>query len=233
MKTYFILSVFIFTALTSFAQKEPISSNSTFKDGLYLSVDDFRKNRPTLPLDSISYSEKEDDNGAFRKILYGFKLNKSGSLKWIKIKKIWGICINGIPYINQHRFFTNVSEQTQIKDYIILSTHGYTFTRIAMIGHLCFIPMEGIRKSSYYWNQNPYNQKTKKFILKKYIIKLSTGETVKFNRYNLMKLIMDDKNLVRKLKRVNHKKEDEVLEILLQYNEKHPLYFDEEYVDDF
>ncbi len=223
-KQFIATLLLLFFAKITFAQVE-FSRQYTFKDGIYLSAMDFRNDSPTIPPEDYTYEEKEKPS-LYQKELYYFKLVDSEKyLAEKNIKKIWGICIDGIPYINQHQIIRN-DNQDALVNIRKLKSH-YTFTQIVMIGAICTITAEGYKKT-FEHGYTPYGSipvRTNKFKTDRKLLKLSTGELMDFSANDLLKMIEDDIGLYADFKK-DKKKKKRIDEYVLMYNQRNPIYLE-------
>lgn len=211
-----LLSTFSFTKMMA----TEYLMTSKFVDGIYLSHEDFKNNVPSITKGDYKFSELENKN-FFQKILYDFKIRNNSEIK--QAKDIWGVCINGIPYINQDNFFKNKAQETKVKNHFIASKRGITFTRIAMIGHICILSFEGEVETS----RNSYNVASTKFKAKKYLLKLSTGQVKGYNMLALKEFIEDDEDLYQNIqtkKKRKLKKDELIMEYVIAYNKNNPIF---------
>ena len=72
-----------------------------FKDGIYLSFDDFRNNSPSIPLSQLYLSNGSQAQDVFERNQAMYVKNEVGELK--KVKEYWGYSKNGRPYIEDER----------------------------------------------------------------------------------------------------------------------------------
>ncbi|MEO1258701.1 MAG: hypothetical protein AAFZ15_07880 [Bacteroidota bacterium] len=210
-----------------FAQTQ-LNRQHKFKDGIYLSAMDFRNDRPSIPPEDFTYEEKEiNTQYAFQRELNNFKIvgaKKKMSRQDVK-DEIWGICIDGIPYIHQRLFLLDNDATEPMGDQKMFKNY-HVFTRITMIGHICTIAFEGYRKTNpvkealmYTGDNSPYkNYKTKRKLLD-----LDTGELMNFNVGNLMACIEDDLQLYTDFKK-DKKKKKKMDEYIIMYNRRNPIY---------
>ena len=148
-------------------QVEHILSNKTeFKDGVYFSYKDFTSNSPSLGFDEIRFDRLEGGKSTVR-YLYNFRPSPDINID-LDTVIIWGICMDGYPYINQSNLFNSYTEDTKISQDITEENahsfttvrvnegnfeyqsiplyknekHAYSFSRIRFIGHLCLFTAE-------------------------------------------------------------------------------------------
>lgn len=215
----FIL-LFLFTANISSAQIE-FNRQHKFKDGIYLSAMDFRNDSPTIPPEDYTYEEKGSTSVyAYQRHLYDLKMiDSEKNLSKKNMNKIWGICINGVPYINQYLFF-KTPKQDNLEDPKIFKNY-YSFAQIAMIGHICTITAEGY-KTDYLEATLTYNYNATKFKAVKKLINVDDGELLDFNVNNLSECIQSDEELFSEFKK-DKKKKKKIDEYIVRYNQRNPI----------
>jgi hypothetical protein len=225
-----IIILLVILELNIFSQEESLTNKVKFNEGVYLSYKDFAYNKPSLKLDQISFKNLEGGLPTQR-YLYNFKSSPDIKIDMDTVR-IWGICINGTPYINQSYFFESDPNYTKIKDYGVLEEHAYTFTRIMLIGHICHFTAEGENNGGEPLNDlmpdindfRPRMTAKGNRISQQYVLKVSTGEIVKFKSSNLLKLISDDSELYNRYNALSDKKKKkEIFNFFREYNTKHPF----------
>ena len=74
-----------------------LENKVVFKSGIYLTMEEFLENKPSLPFEGVNNlsAESLENRLCERKIEY----IEDNQIKTIKTQEIWGICINGQPYI--------------------------------------------------------------------------------------------------------------------------------------
>jgi hypothetical protein len=223
----FITIVTIFVFLQSNAQDNLLSNNTIFKDGVYFTFKDFASNQPSLRLDQIHF-EKLEGGLASQRYLYNFVPSSDITIDMDTVR-IWGICLNGVPYINQSYFYVSDPGYAVVKDYVIIEKLAFTFTRIMMIGHLCHFTAEGEHNGGRPINHlspelNDFRLSRDNKISQQFLLNASTGEILKFSSNNLLEMIKDDKDLYQKYSDMSsRKRKQEIFNIFREYNSKHPI----------
>lgn len=215
------LSIFLFLFLThqSILGQEVYthSENITMKNGIYLTVEEFRQNKPSFPLTAISNQKDDFLESSICTDEISYVLD--GEIKHIKAKDIWGLSINGVPYVKH--------KQNEISPF----RPNNCFYRIFKVGAISTYFVQVIKESNSsawgnglynpnfgnYPSRNPNDVKVK---IMEYAIDLKTGET--YDQKN------DFKKLVRIIKGDEHfsnqkiKKKDIGI-FITQYNQRNPL----------
>jgi len=148
MRIYFTL-LFLFFLTTLSALERPEGSPYVYpagilKEGVYLSFEEFFNNAPSVPIEAVMI--KEADSNAYHLTLAAFKINGEDVRHY---KKIWGICLDGIPYIN---YKGRKDERTYgINTHSVLGkpdkSDPVIFYRLDVLGKVCLFPLEHIHKS--------------------------------------------------------------------------------------
>ena len=78
-------------------EKFEYSREFKFKNGIYLSVEDFKNNSPSLPLSAVANQSRDylESTLCMRTI----EFVDEGFINEVAAKEVWGICINGDPYV--------------------------------------------------------------------------------------------------------------------------------------
>ena len=113
----YLLSLILLIPVLAIAQQDSVrvkiikhSKDFKFTDGVFLNIEDVKKNSPITKARIISNLD-EDDFSFFEKLLekdYVVVMDGMGLRKEIKSKKIWGFSQNGILYIywNEDKGYT-------------------------------------------------------------------------------------------------------------------------------
>ena len=127
--------VAIFTlSVLAFAQNDSTGKIAYYdgyllKDGIYLSVDEFKNNNPSYPIKG--YGEFSDLlDGLGKTLFYKSKwvvTESSGLAYYLPSENVWGACIYGVPY------YMNMQRELFVKQHV--------FHEIKYIGWLCYLPI--------------------------------------------------------------------------------------------
>lgn len=194
-----------------------LSKNFKFKDGVFLNFEDFKNNTPT-------YEWKEVEAGLFsnpqnfmaQMHFLKIKPNDNSSEKEIDLEEIWGISIDGIPYVRLEKE--------------ILNKENTIFAGLKLRGKICYFEyeeyvMRRIPMSAY----NPVtgkpfrtmkvNRKVK--VIHKNMLHFETGEMAVFSAENFSKWIQDDKKLLETVKDLKPQEvKDKLFKCLLIYDDR-------------
>jgi hypothetical protein len=216
MQVYLKLLCFISLCFPAFLQAQQKAVQYTpdfeFKEGVYLSVDDFKNNAPIPPSKIVFNSNKND------KDFLKYVMNKStftyidtaGKEQQLKTDKVWGYSSNGVFYIN----------------------HGTDFNRVTVIGSICHfvatVPMRVSNPDPFYYNQPFGDREQYMYISEQLILDLESGKVMAFSVDNMEGLLSRDEALHKEFAELKKKKKRDMIFVYLRkYNEKHPVYFPE------
>ena len=222
----YIISIFLFVFAFYSAKAQPENSNSSmvtytpdykFKDGLYVSFEDFKNNSPIEKSKIIApHLNRKDYN--FIATLVEEKIIKIydqlGAEKEIKPKNLWGFCDNGNIYINMDQ----------------------NFSRLPYIGSLShFVADKTTYNQNYnnpsYYNRNYYNQynsygqpTTTRTELYQYLLNMDTGGIEEYTLEAVEIALMKDPELHDEFMDLKRKKRRQKMFFYLRkYNQKNPL----------
>jgi hypothetical protein len=214
----FALPLCIYAQKDSIAgRKVALSEDFRFRDGVYMNIEDVKRNNPIVKERIISDLD-ENDYTYFETLLssdYISVLDNMGVKVDIKVKGIWGFCQNGILFIK----------------------HNGQFNRIPVFGSIChFIADQTYvdnRYNPYYSNYsyyyNPYyypNTQTIKTELRQYILDMETGQIMDYTHDNLEIILARDAQLYEEFVKLKNKKKRQLKFLYLRkYNERNPFHF--------
>mgnify|MGYP005666659815 CR=1 FL=1 len=190
----------------------PLSNNYPFKDGIYLSFEEFKGDNPTYKLGQFKIDEIDSTDYDLTKVKNLKVLNKKGKWKSIPIRKIWGICYQGIPYI-YYRGNGNINSPFSNYDKL---------TRIDVIGTISMFRLELLSKT---YNTNAFTNKTHQqpdvFILDM-LLDMNSGKTHPFTYHSVKHYIKQDEDLFYELQ--IHKHEINLYDIVFAFNLRNPVF---------
>lgn len=208
MRIPVMLLLFSSLFVEAFSQQKVVqySKDFLFRDGVYLTFQDFKNNNPILPSKIIFNSNKDDNN--FLK----YVLNKTtftyldglGKEVVHKTEETWGYCSNGTVYIN----------------------HGTDFNRVNIIGSICHfvatVPVK-VGFSDPFYNNQPFDDRQQyAYVTEQQVIDLESGKVMPFDVVNMETLLSRDESLFEEFGALSKKKKrDMVFLYLRKYNEKH------------
>jgi hypothetical protein len=196
--------LFFITAL-SHAQMDSIaySRDYQFKEGFFLTAEQFKTNSPVLKSSIISgYPKSQLDflTQMLEQKYIEFKAN-DGSEQKVESRSIWGYCQNRSIFINYNR----------------------EFYRFNLIGILCHFTA-AVYVQTYSDPMDTYGINTNNE-LRQFIFDTRTNKVLDFNVKNMELILKDDPELYSEFEKLkSRKKSDSIFIYLRKYNEKHPLY---------
>lgn len=200
----------LFMAICTYLSAQNEQEQYRFKDGIYLNIEDFKANQPSMPLPGLSNANSDPLAG--RLCMKNIEYVNNGKVEKINSKDVWGICINGEPYIKHVPFDAQIS---------IASSYCYFKLHHVKSLSLYFV-QETVRRNNN-WTGNPvpiYAPGEVKVKIREYAVDLRTGITynLKSEASKIVDLIKEDEYF----KDSKIKKKD-VMMFITQYNQRHPL----------
>ncbi|HEX8514592.1 MAG TPA: hypothetical protein VF868_00230 [Bacteroidia bacterium] len=180
------------------------SRDYDFKEGVFLSLEHFKRNDPVLKSAIISsYPKSQVD---FMKQITNQKYitfrNSEGVEQRVETMTVWGYCQNRSLFIN----FNN------------------DFNRINQIGLLSLFAAVVMTPVGYQDPMNTYGINTNDE-LRQFVLDTRTNKALDFNVRNMEIILEDDPELHTEfMKLKKRQKADSIFIYLRRYNEKHPLY---------
>ena len=195
-----------------------LSKNFKFHDGIFMTLEDFQNNRPT-------YTWKEVEAGVFSNPqnfmaqMHFLKVKNKKQKKQkqtILLENIWGICLDGIPYIRLQKE--------------VLNKQNTVFAGLRLRGKICYFEYEEyVMRKIPMPIYNPYTGQPfrtgeierKVKIIHQNILNFKTGEVAIFSQKNFKKWIQDDPKLLQTVNDLKPNEIDEKLfKILLIYDDR-------------
>ncbi|MCB8994472.1 MAG: hypothetical protein H6538_02570 [Bacteroidales bacterium] len=219
-KPILLFFISIYACISLIAQDQPegtikYTPDFKFKDGLYISFEQLKANKP-IPVTRISSETDHTDPDFFTNLLKEKKIiffDDFGVQQSIPVEKIWGFSRNGIVYIRI----------------------GGNFSRITVIGSIChFVANITTYNSGYYdpYYYNPYYYRypsnsaaTTTTEMRQYIIDFQTGKIYDYDIQSLEVLLMKDPELYDEFAALGKKKKKQMKFLYIRkFNERNPLY---------
>jgi len=216
-KSCFVLFFLLSIAYAAVAQE--VTPTFSFADGLYFSYEEFAGNQPGIAMDEVQSRLVTNPRTWITQVE---SLSRRSNNKAIAIDQLWGICIDGIPYIRIPA------------DSIDKSLPAFAGLRIT--GNLCYFQYERneereVEMSAY----NPLTGKpfrsgtiTRDFLeVRERLLRFETGEMAPFTRRQLIQWTTRDQVIQTTLRRLSPKTEDledQLYNIMLSFNKRHPVF---------
>lgn len=183
------------------------SRDYEFKEGIYLTVNQFKKNDP-IPKSAIvsNYSKTQVDflTQMFAQKYIAFK-DSSGLEHKIETSTIWGYCQNRSININFNKEFYRLN--------VIGTLCHFTATVATPVGYRD--PMG----YNYGLNNNTVHE------LRQFVLDTRINKVLDFNVKNMEEVLKDDIEIYNQFMALKKReKPDAIFIYLRKYNEKHPLY---------
>lgn len=196
------------------AQPVALTNNYSFKDGIYLRFEDFKKDASSKNniIDSLQYDLNAEEN------ILILSAHSQKLLDSLIPDKIWGLCINQIPYIR-------TEDQQDGRFY---------FVKLHVLGKISYYYYKAFReKEVIMYVHNPYtgerigkkniSNRNLEFIQK--ILHFDSGEITDFNFDNFLNWSKDDLGLYKSLSEIkSEEREAKLFKSLLIYNDRNPVY---------
>ncbi|MDG1432992.1 MAG: hypothetical protein P8M17_11270 [Saprospiraceae bacterium] len=225
MKRIFIilsLSICVNALLIAQGDMVYLSKNFKFQDGIFLSFEDFKNNKPTYKWKEVLAGVHSNPQN-FLAQMYGLKVEmvevseeKEIQYRNVDLESIWGICLDGIPYIRLSR------EE--------LKKENVVFAGMKLRGKICYYEYEEFviekKEMSAYNPVTGYPFRTKDVDVKVKLIHqnmlhFETGETAVFSKENFKEWIKDDKRLYETVSELSTQEvEDKLFKCLLIYDDR-------------
>ena len=225
MKRIFIilsLSICVNALLIAQGDMVYLSKNFKFQDGIFVSFEDFKNNKPTYEWKEVLAGVHSNPQN-FLAQMYGLKVEmvevseeKEIQYRNVDLESIWGICLDGIPYIRLSR------EE--------LKKENVVFAGMKLRGKICYYEYEEFviekKEMSAYNPVTGYPFRTKDVDVKVKLIHqnmlhFETGETAVFSKENFKEWIKDDKRLYETVSELSTQEvEDKLFKCLLIYDDR-------------
>jgi len=223
-RIFIILSLSICVNALLIAQGDMVylSKNFKFQDGIFLSFEDFKNNKPTYKWKEVLAGVHSNPQN-FLAQMYGLKVEmvevseeKEIQYRNVDLESIWGICLDGIPYIRLSR------EE--------LNKENVVFAGMKLRGKICYYEYEEFviekKEMSAYNPVTGYPFRTKDVDVKVKLIHqnmlhFETGETAVFSKENFKEWIKDDKRLYETVSELSTQEvEYKLFKCLLIYDDR-------------
>lgn len=218
MRIYCSILIFFWGAALPVTAQE-VTPTFSFTDGLYFSYDEFVRNEPTILMDKVESRLVTNPRTWITQVAsLVYRSNKEA----IAIDELWGMCIDGIPYI---RIPMDSIEKPLP-----------AFAGLRITGNLCYVQYERTRKVEV--EMSAYNPLTGKPFrsgtvirnlveLRERLLRFETGEMAPFSRAQLIQWTTSDpliQTALRRLSADTEDLEDQLYNIMLSFNKRHPVF---------
>lgn len=211
----FLLMLILFIPFALCAQvTKMVEYNPDFKftEGVYLSFEQFKMNKP-LPKNQLIVRSSVEDMEFFARVLSEQEVqfyNEFGIKQAVKTSDIWGYSRKGLVFVN---------------------VNG-SFHRMPVIGSLCYfaatvevMDSRGVDPFDPYYSMY-VPATTSREELKQFILKFDTGDLIDYSYQVVEELLKSDEELYAEYKGLKKKmKKQKAFVFIRRYNEKHPVSF--------
>jgi len=204
-------------------KKVAFDQDFKFKDGIFLSFEDVRRNNPVSKariITDINYN----DFAFFEKVMENevvYVLDGMGQRSEIKAKQIWGFSQNGTLFIKWNDVFNRIPVFGSLCHFIADKTYIDNRTNPYYNNYY--------NSYNYYTYNNPYNNPYSQSVqteLRQYLLDMETGQVMDFTYENVEIVLARDAELLAEFVKLKNKKKDQLKFLYLRkYNEKKPFYF--------
>lgn len=214
-----LLKILCFLLINSFIYGQRDSSmlvgkNFKFNDGIYLTFEAFQQNKPSYSWDKTHSEYFTNPKTLLTHIAFIEYKNKD-----IDLNSLWGVCINGIPYIRIKRFSTEEST---------------VFVGIKLRGKICYFTYDDVEEVSF--PISAYNPLTghpfrtalvnrQKSIIQEKILDFNTGDIKNMTISNVLEWVAGDHQLSNAIRSLSpDEAKEKLFKCLLIYDDRHPVY---------
>jgi hypothetical protein len=219
MKPYCLLVLLFFLNLSGWSQTDSANlveydTDFMFTDGVYLSYEQVKKNKP-LPkariIANIDYSDPDFFDNLLSKGEFSFYDDLSVK-QTVMVKRIWGFAKNGNLYIRMDESFNKVTYVGNICHF--LATIRYTYQ-----------PMyDPYYYNPYYYYSGWNTMSVSKEELRQFIFDFGTGKIYDYEEKNIEILLMRDSVLHDEYMTLKKKKKQQLMFYYIRkFNERNPL----------
>lgn len=207
------------TAGTLDADSTLLTKNFKFKDGIYPDFASFRQNAPILSWDAVSTDKVTSwDKRTLQVASIRIKEGGSGQDS-IDLGSIWGLCVEGVPYIrlddtlkrNEAWIFAALQVRGRI------SYYEYEKATTEMLTVKAYNPVTG---RPFLEGQVPQ----KKMITQKMMLDFGSGDSMRFNKDNLLEWIRSDEGLWQAVGEIAADDHTRLFKSLLIYDDRNPVF---------
>ncbi|MEO1262531.1 MAG: hypothetical protein AAFZ15_27230 [Bacteroidota bacterium] len=196
--------------------QQVVTKNFQFKDGIYLSFEEFQKNSPSYLMDDLYVHSFTNPQTSLTQVdsIAHLKAERE-----IDADKIWAITSDGVPFIKipQNEVHKELPTFAALKLRGKICYFTYPDYRIKKIPVAAYNPLTG----------RPYLkgevERDQKVVVEK-MLHFETGEVVDFNLDNFLKWIQEDRHLVETIERTPvYEVEEKLFRLLLIYVDRHEV----------
>ncbi|MGQ0829082.1 MAG: hypothetical protein ACT4ON_11895 [Bacteroidota bacterium] len=191
---------------TSKTDSIPYSRDYIFNEGVFLTIDQFKGNKPIPTSAIISGIPKSFDflTQVLDQKQFIYK-DSAGAEQKMETKDVWGYCMSQTVFINYNYGHSIIGASKR-------------FNRVGVIGTVCHFNVIILINPGLGWSSRQERAL-------QYIFDTQTNKTKDFNTTNLESILKNDAKLYKEFTNLGYQKKKRSIFIYLQkYNEAHPLY---------
>jgi len=186
-----------------------------FNDGIYLSFDQLKNNRP-IPVARLVSQNDHSSPDFYTKLLEEKKViffDDFGVQQTVAVDKIWGFSRNGIVYVRI----------------------GDNYSRITVVGSICHFVANITTYSSRYYDPYSYNPYYNRYSanpptsttteMRQFLLDFETGKILEYDVQGVEVLLMKDPELYDEFEALGNKKKKQMKFLYIRkFNDRNPLY---------
>lgn len=223
MTTTKILSL-LFCCLTTlvFGQDTiALTNDFKFNDGVYLTIEDLKANQPNHTWSEIQASAHINREKQIVRLEYLNIVDSNAMvIKDLSYNNIWGICVEGVPYIRINDTIKNLVQFVALRtrgQYCYFQYDSYEFRDVPMT---IYDPETGHP----IWEQSIENKEP---ITVHKILNFSNGTMTTLNLNTFKNWVKNDVQLTNTINGMTEAEaKAKLYKMLLIYNDRHPYYFE-------
>ena len=212
----------VFSQADSSSQLVKYTPGFRFEEGIFMSFDQVKQNRP-ISKSQIITSIPYDDPDFYDRLLEEKKIelyDNLGTKQELSTKNLWGYSKNGVLYVNVNEDFYRITIVGSICHFVASLTTYNNYGSPYYSGY-------GYPYGNYYDPYSPYSsQNGGNTELKQYLLDFKTGNILEYDVQSIEILLMADPSLHDEFAALNNKKQKQMKFLYLRkFNERNPLYF--------
>ena len=223
MQIKYLFNTFLFVlCIGSVSAQNRIEVTPTYRftDGIYLTFEEFQSNQPALSWSQFTRRSVVNPQTLIAQVDF---IRYKNSQESLDLDKIWGICIDGLPFIRIPK--DSIHKQLP------------TFAGLRLAGNVCYFSYENRVNKEYEFaaynplNGEPFRKATVSRSVSVFVEKIfsfSDGKIINFDRSSLRFKMLDDPELSKvldQLRPVEDEYKEKLFRLLMSYNRRHPVYF--------
>ena len=219
-KTLFFLLLYtlIILAHAQDSTRVPYTPDFEFKDGIYLTFEQFKNNSPLPKYKIVTNIDKESPT-FLAEVLKSdtiYFIGNKGEIIAFPKSKIWGYCENNTVFIFYNKKFNRV---------IIIGKIGFFISQVTVTSTVYDNTMYPYYYDPYYYPISGSPRTVKNDEIVRYLIDFNTGQVLPFDYKNLEALLSSDTDLYNEYISLSKRKRKKLIFMYIRrFNERNPLY---------